>query len=110
MFSIAFMVVVFVLGNPETQTVSHSFPKLFAALQRKFGTDAAYRAGRRYVFGLVSRERITTNGTVLGSASASHRRIGKSEVSLGVTHRTCTKAGAMRRPSSGHYQLLATPK
>jgi len=41
MFSIAFMVVVFVLGNPETQTVSHSFPKLFAALQRKFGTDAA---------------------------------------------------------------------
>jgi hypothetical protein len=35
-------------GNPETQTVSHSFPKLCAALHRKFGTDAAYRAGRRY--------------------------------------------------------------
>jgi hypothetical protein len=32
------------LGNPETQTVSHSFPKLCAALQRTFGTDAAYRA------------------------------------------------------------------
>jgi hypothetical protein len=40
------MVVVFVLGNPKTQTVSHSFPKLCAALQKKFGTDAAYRAGR----------------------------------------------------------------
>ena len=35
MFSIAFMVVVFVPGNPETQTVSHSFPKLCAALQKK---------------------------------------------------------------------------
>ena len=56
MFSIAFMVVVFVLGNPETQTVSHSFPKLCAALQRESGTDGAYRAGRRYVFGLVSRD------------------------------------------------------
>jgi hypothetical protein len=30
-------------GNPETQTVSLSLPKLCAALQRKFGTDAAYR-------------------------------------------------------------------
>jgi hypothetical protein len=37
MFSIAFMVLLFVV----TQTVSHSFPKLSAALQRKFGTDAA---------------------------------------------------------------------
>ena len=36
MFSIAFMVVVFVLGNPETQTVSHSFPKLCAALQKRW--------------------------------------------------------------------------
>jgi hypothetical protein len=35
MFSISFMVVVFVLGNPETETVSHSFPKVCAALQRK---------------------------------------------------------------------------
>ena len=35
LFSIAFMVVVLVPGNPETQTVSHSFPKLSAALQRK---------------------------------------------------------------------------
>jgi hypothetical protein len=43
-----------VLGNPETQTVSYSFPKLCAALQRKFGTDAAYRGARRYVFGLVN--------------------------------------------------------
>jgi hypothetical protein len=31
-------------GNPETQTVSHSFPKLCVALQRNFGADAAYRA------------------------------------------------------------------
>ena len=38
MFSIAFMVLVFVL----TQTVSYSFPKVCAALQRKFGTDAAH--------------------------------------------------------------------
>jgi hypothetical protein len=43
-------------GDPETQTVSHSFPKLCAALRRKFGTDAAYRADGRYVFGLVSRD------------------------------------------------------
>jgi len=49
-----------VLGDPETQTVSHSFPKLSAALQRKFGTDAAYCASRRNVFRLTSRERITT--------------------------------------------------
>jgi hypothetical protein len=45
MFSIAFMVVVFVLGNPETQTVSHSFPKLCAALQRKFRGRGGGRAG-----------------------------------------------------------------
>jgi hypothetical protein len=46
MFSIAFMVLVFVL----TQTVSHSFPKLCVTLQRNFGTDA-YRASC-YVFRL----------------------------------------------------------
>jgi hypothetical protein len=40
----------FALGNPETQTVSHSFPKVSAALQKKFGADAAYRAGPRCVF------------------------------------------------------------
>jgi hypothetical protein len=40
MFSIAFMVLIFVL----TQTVSYSFPKLSAALHRNFGADAAYRA------------------------------------------------------------------
>jgi hypothetical protein len=63
-FFSVFGFVAVVPGNPETQTVSHSFPKVCAALQRKFGTDAAYRAGRRYVFGLVSRQRITTNGAV----------------------------------------------
>ncbi len=89
MFSIAFMVVVFVPGNPETQTVSHSFPKVCAALQRKFGTDAAYRAGRRYVFGLASRERMITNGSVLASAPAMQRRLPNREASVfGVTHRT----------------------
>jgi hypothetical protein len=72
--------------NPETQTVSHSFLKLSAALQRKFGTDAAYRAGRRYVFGLASRERITANGTVLGSAPRCDAgcEIGKWQVSSSI--------------------------
>jgi hypothetical protein len=86
MFSIAFMVMVFV----RTQTVSHSFPKLSAALQRKFGTDAAYRAGGRHVFGLVSRERITANGTVLRSAPAMRRRLPNREAAglFGVTRRT----------------------
>ncbi len=58
-FLSCFGFVAVVLGNPETRTVSHSFPKPCAALQRKFEADAAYRAGRRYVFGLASRERIT---------------------------------------------------
>jgi len=31
--------VAFVLGNPETQTVSHSFPKVCAALQKKCGIE-----------------------------------------------------------------------
>jgi len=51
MFSIAFMVLVFVL----TQTVSHSSPKLCAALQRKFGAYAAYRAGRGHLFDITHR-------------------------------------------------------
>jgi hypothetical protein len=67
-FFSCFGFVAVVPGNPETQTVSHSFPKLCAALQRKFGTDAAYRAGCRYGFGLVSRERITAKDTVLDSS------------------------------------------
>jgi hypothetical protein len=37
-FFSSFGFVAVVLGNPETQTVSHSFPKLCAALQRKFGS------------------------------------------------------------------------
>ena len=74
-----FEFVALVLGNPETQTVSHSFPKLCAALHRKFQIDAAYRAGDRYVFGLVSRERITTNGTVLSSAPTMRRRLSNEE-------------------------------
>jgi hypothetical protein len=66
-----------VLGNPETQTVSHSFPNLCAALQRKFGTDAAYRAGRRYVFDLVSLKRISTNGAALRFVPAMRRPLGE---------------------------------
>jgi hypothetical protein len=82
--------VVFVLDNPETQTVSHSFPKLCVALQRNFGTDAEYRAGRCDVFRLISRERIPTTGTVFGSAPAMRCRLSNREmVSLcGITHRT----------------------
>jgi hypothetical protein len=78
------------LGNPKTKTVSHSFPKLSAALQRKFGTNAAYRADGGGMFGFVRRERITANGTVLGSASAMPQRLPNREGgrSLGVTHRT----------------------
>jgi hypothetical protein len=75
-------------GNPETQTVSRSFPKLSAALQKNFGTDAAYRTSRRKVFRLTSRER--TSATPLAES-------GSEQVSVGVTHRTCTKLGAMRR-------------
>ena len=46
MSSIALVVIVFVL----TQTVSHSFSKLSAALPRKFGTDEANRAGADAMF------------------------------------------------------------
>jgi hypothetical protein len=55
-FFLCFRFVVFVLGNPETETVSHFFPKVCAALQRKFGADAVYRASRRNVFRLISHE------------------------------------------------------
>jgi len=35
--------VVFVLGNPETQTVSRFFPKVCAALQKKWRSVASSR-------------------------------------------------------------------
>jgi hypothetical protein len=65
-------------GDPETQTVSYSFPKLSAALQRSFGTDAAYRESHRNVFRLTSREGIMTTP------------FAESRVAdcFGVTHRT----------------------
>jgi hypothetical protein len=68
--------------NPETQTVSHSFPKFWAALQRKFGTGAAYRAGRRYAFGLVSRQSRTHyyQEHCLGSCSGDATLLAESEV------------------------------
>jgi len=67
-------------GNPGTQTVFNSFPKLCAALQRKFGADAAYRAGPRYVFDLGSRDRIITNGAVFDSPPTMLRRLSNEEV------------------------------
>ena len=75
MFSIAFMVLVFVL----TQTVSHSFPKLCAALQRKFGTDAAYRASAA-IYSAQQVENESLHRTVLGSAPAMPRRLPNREV------------------------------
>jgi hypothetical protein len=87
--------------NPETQTVSHSFPKLCAALQRKFGTDAAYPPRRRYVFGFVGRERITTNGTLLGSSPAMRRRLPNREVAgLFVSQRIATRRTLAAMPKS----------
>jgi len=78
-------------GDPETQTVSYSFPKLYAALQRKFGTDAAYRAGGCYVFGLVSRDESHYEWHWLGFCSGDATPLaesGSKQVSFGVTH--CT--------------------
>jgi hypothetical protein len=90
LISFLFGFVAVVPGNPKTQTVSHSFPKVCVALQRNFRTDAAYRAGSRYVFGLISRERMTTKDTVLGSAPAIRRRLPNREAAalFEVTHRT----------------------
>jgi hypothetical protein len=59
-FFSCFGFVAVVPGTPETQTIFHSFPKLCAALQKKFGADAVYRASRGNMFRLTSRERITT--------------------------------------------------
>jgi hypothetical protein len=84
------MVVVFVLGNPETQTVSYSFPKVCAALQRKFGTHAAYRADDRYVLGIVIENESVqmTRSCVLfrgcGDCLANPEATGL----FGITHRT----------------------
>ena len=81
--------------TPDTQTVSRFSPKLCAPLQRKFGTDAAYRAGRRYTFDLVSRGRITTNGIILSSAPTMRRRLSNEEVAgffVDLAHRNQTKA------------------
>jgi hypothetical protein len=87
--------VAFVPGDPETRTVSYSFPKLCAALQRKFGTDAAYRAGGCYVFGLVSRDESHYEWDYLGFYSGDATPLaesGSEQVSFGVTHRTCNEA------------------
>ena len=63
MSCIAFVVMVFVL----TQTVSHSFPKLSAALPRKFGTDEANRAGGAAMFSALP---IEHDGICLRSVTA----------------------------------------
>src|SRR5437764_14775990 len=77
-FFSGFGFVAVVPGDPETQTVSHSFPKLCAALQRKFGTDAAYRADGRYVFGLVSRDESHYQWHCLGFCSGDTTPIAES--------------------------------
>jgi hypothetical protein len=79
-------------GDPETQTVSHSFPKLCAALQRKFGTDAAYRADGRYVFGLVSRDESHYQWHCLGFCSGDATPLGESG-----------SGGSLRRHASHLY-------
>ena len=60
------------------------------------------------MFGLISRERIKTNGTALGSVPAMRRHLPNREVAglVGVTHRTCTMPGAMRRPSSRQVLIV----
>ena len=111
MFSIAFMVVVFVPGDPGD---ADRFPFLPETLSPhcKESLDPMLRIAPsgRYVFGLVSRERISrTNDTVLGSFPATRRRLPNREVadlSFVVTHRTCTTPGAMRRPSSGQLLIV----
>jgi hypothetical protein len=110
-FFLCFRFVAVVLGNPETQTVSHSFPKLCAALQRKFGRDAAHRAVAA-MFGLVSRERITTNDTALGSAQVMRRSTPNREGArlLGITHRTQTTSGATRRRSGVTFLIVRYPE
>jgi len=64
--------VAIVPGSPETQTVSRYFPKVCAALQRKSGTGAAYRAGR------VSGGRITTKLHCLGLCTGDATPLGES--------------------------------
>jgi hypothetical protein len=84
------MVVALVPGEPGDADRFPFLPESLGRVAKKSGTDAAYRASRRYVFNLVSRERITTNGTVLGSAPAMRRRLRLLNRGglFGITHRT----------------------
>ena len=81
-------------GNPKTQTVSYSFPKLCAALRRKFGTEAACGADGRYVFGSVSRDESHYQWRCLGFCSGDATpvwRIGMRQVSSAIlAHRNQT--------------------
>jgi hypothetical protein len=92
--------------NPETQAVSHSFPKLCAALQRKFGTDAAYRADGRYVFGLVSRDESHYQWHCLGFCFGDATPLADREVAdlfVDLAHRNQTNASCdaqIRRTTS----------
>jgi hypothetical protein len=98
--------------TPETQTVSHSFPKVCAPLQRKFGTDAAYRAGRRYVFGLVSREQITAKDTVLDFFSGDATPLaesGSEQVSASI-QRIATRRTLAAMPKSGRKRVFYRPE
>gem|GEM_PF-6862567 len=85
------MVLVFVL----TQTVSHSFPKLCAALQRKFGTVDATPSSRGREDGDegVAATRCWVCSAVMFSANfapAMQLRLPSREVEClcGITHRT----------------------
>jgi hypothetical protein len=68
-FFLFFGFVALALGHPETQTVSHFFPKLSAALQRKFGADAAI-ANRRFQFQKRGQLFIGTRNETLAAVAA----------------------------------------
>ena len=67
MFSSAFMVLVFVL----TQTVSHSFPKLCAALQKNDGNHSALPVAS--ASGLLAERGGYCRGTYFGASEAKQK-------------------------------------
>jgi hypothetical protein len=81
-------------------------------LQRKFGTDAAYRAGRRYLFGLVSREQITAKDTVLDFFSGDATPLaesGSEQVSASI-QRIATRRTLAAMPTSVAKESLIVLK
>ena len=84
------MVVALGPGEPGDADRFPFLPETLRRVAKKVWNRRCVSAGRRYVFGLVSRERTTTNGAVLGSAPAMRRRLANREVAdlFGITHRT----------------------